>query len=220
MSQTKVKVSPSILSADFSKLGAEIQKLSDSGADYIHVDVMDGRFTDNITIGAPVLKQLKPHSKLPFDVHLMIEDVEKHVESFIKAGADIVTFHHEAAKDSVALVRHIQSCGAKAGISIRPSTPLSEIKHIIPEVDLVLIMTVNPGYAGQKFLHSQLGKISEARNIIQATDKDIDLSVDGGIDRETAKLCVEAGANVLVSGSYIFSCEDYDKKTKELLSSL
>jgi ribulose-phosphate 3-epimerase len=218
LGRNKLKVSPSILSADFSKLGEEIQKLSNSGADYIHIDVMDGQFTENITIGSPVISQLKKHSSLPFDVHLMIENVEEQVESFVKSGADIVTFHHEAAKDSRELIKKIRNLDVKVGISIIPSTPVSAIEDLIPEVDLVLIMTVNPGYAGQKFLHSQLSKISEARDIIEKTEKDIDISVDGGIDKDTAKLCVEAGASILVSGSYIFSEEnsDYSKKVTEL----
>ena len=218
LGRNKLKVSPYILSADFSKLGEEIQKLSNSGADYIHIDVMDGQFTENITIGSPVISQLKKHSSLPFDVHLMIENVEEQVESFVKSGADIVTFHHEAAKDSRELIKKIRNLDVKVGISIIPSTPVSAIEDLIPEVDLVLIMTVNPGYAGQKFLHSQLSKISEARDIIEKTEKDIDISVDGGIDKDTAKLCVEAGASILVSGSYIFSEEnsDYSKKVTEL----
>lgn len=216
--QRKLKVSPSILSADFSKLGEEIQRLSNSGADYIHIDVMDGQFTENITIGSPVVGQLKKYSNLPFDVHLMIENVEDHIESFVNAGADIITFHHEAAKDSRRVIEQIKSFGVKVGISIVPSTPVSEIAALIPEVDLVLVMTVNPGYAGQKFLHSQLSKISETREIIANTGRDIEISVDGGIDNETAKLCVEAGANVLVSGSYILSEKnsDYSKKVADL----
>ncbi len=215
---SKVKVSPSILSADFSRLGEEVQKLSNSGADYIHIDVMDGQFTENITIGSPVISNLKNHSSLPFDIHLMIENVEDHVESFVNAGADILTFHHEAAKNSRELIKKIRSMGVKVGISIVPSTKVSAIADLIPEVDLVLIMTVNPGYAGQKFLYSQLSKISAVRDIIEKAGKDIDLSVDGGIDKNTAKLCVEAGANILVSGSYIFSEKnsDYAKNVAEL----
>lgn len=218
MSQIKkVKISPSILSADFSKLGEEVQKLCSAGVDYIHIDVMDGQFTENITLGSPVVAQLKQHSSVPFDVHLMVKDVEKHIENFVNAGADIITFHHEAAKNSKELIKLIKSFGIRAGVSIVPSTPVSEIKDVIPEADLVLIMTVNPGYAGQKFLMSQLEKIAQVKKIVEDSGKNIDISVDGGIDKDTAKLCIEAGANVLVSGSYVFGGGACMKKAIDML---
>jgi len=217
--ERSIKISPSILSADFSILGEEVKNLSNSGADYIHVDVMDGHFVPNITIGPDVVRQVKKHSSVPLDVHLMIANVEKHIDAFVEAGADIITFHYEAAESSLDLIRYIKSLGVRVGISIVPSTPAEAIEQIIPEVDLVLVMTVNPGYAGQKFLYSQIDKIIAISNMIKKTGKHIELSVDGGIDQKTAKLCVDAGANVLVSGSYIFSnaYKNYQKNIEELV---
>ncbi|MCH9753911.1 MAG: ribulose-phosphate 3-epimerase [Alphaproteobacteria bacterium] len=213
-----VKISPSILSADFAKLGEEVKNLSEAGADFIHVDVTDGHFTPNITIGSQVVKSIKKYSSVPLDVHLMINNVEKHIDSFIDAGADIITFHYEAVKSSVELIRYIKSRGVRVGISIVPSTPVSEIEDLIAEVDLVLVMTVNPGYSGQKFLYSQLDKISDVKKIISAKKCRTELSVDGGIDKKTAKLCIEAGATILVSGSYVFnnSYNNYEKNIAEL----
>jgi len=215
-----IKISASILSADFSILGEEVSKISASGADYIHVDVMDGNFVSNITIGPQVVKQVKKYSSIPLDVHLMISNVEKHVDAFVEAGADIITFHYEAVGDtSLDLIRYIKSLGVRVGISIVPSTSVEAIQHIIPEVDLVLVMTVNPGYGGQKFLYSQIDKIVAVRELIKQTGKRIELSVDGGVDSKTAKLCIDAGANVLVSGSYIFnnSYKNYQKNIEELV---
>jgi ribulose-phosphate 3-epimerase len=215
-----VKISPSILSADFAKLGEEVEKLSQAGADYIHIDVTDGHFTPNITIGPQVIKSIKKYSSVPLDVHLMIENVEKHIDSFIDAGADMITFHHEAVRSSIELIRYIRSRGVTVGISIIPSTPVSEIEKLIGEVDLVLIMTVNPGYSGQKFLYTQLDKISEVKKIISDNKYNTGLSVDGGIDKKTAKLCIDAGATILVSGSYVFntSYKNYKKNISELVS--
>lgn len=215
-----IKISASILSADFSILGEEVSNISASGADYIHVDVMDGHFVPNITIGPQVVKQVKKHSSIPLDVHLMISHVEKYVDAFVEAGADIITFHYEAVGDpSLDLIRYIKSLGVRVGISIVPATPAEAIAHIISEVDLVLVMTVNPGYGGQKFLYSQIDKIVAIRELIKQTGKKIELSVDGGIDNKTAKLCIDAGANVLVSGSYIFhnAYKNYQKNIEELV---
>lgn len=219
MTNRIVKISPSILSADFARLGEEIEKLSQAGADFVHIDVTDGHFTPNITIGSQVVKSIKKYSSVPLDVHLMIENVEKHIDSFIDAGSDIITFHYEAAQSSRDLIKYIKSRGVKAGISIIPSTPVSNIKDLISMVDLVLIMTVTPGYSGQKFLYDQLKKISEVKQIISETKSNAELSVDGGIDKKTAKLCIEAGANILVSGSYIFdSSQNYEQNIFELVN--
>lgn len=214
-----VKISASILSADFSILGEEVSKISASGADYIHVDVMDGHFVPNITIGPQVVKQVKKYSSIPLDVHLMINNVEKYIDAFVEAGADMITFHYEAVGDSsLDLIRYIKSLGVRVGISIIPSTSADSIKNLISEVDLVLVMTVSPGYGGQKFLYSQIDKIIAIRELIKQTGNKIELSVDGGIDNKTAKLCIDAGANVLVSGSYIFhnSYKNYQKNIEEL----
>ena len=215
-----IKISPSILSADFAKLGEEVAMLSQSGADYIHVDVMDGHFTPTITIGPQVVKHIKKYSTVPLDVHLMIENVERHVDDFIDAGADIITFHYEATESSLDLIKYIQSLGVKAGISIVPTTSATAIENLIPEVDWILVMTVTPGYAGQQFLYSQLDKISIIHEMIKRSKRNIALAVDGGIDNKTAKLCIDSGANVLVSGSYIFNNthQNYQKSITELIT--
>jgi len=209
------KVSPSILSADFGKLGAEIESLCEAGADYIHLDVMDGHFTDNITIGSPIVKALKKYSSVPFDVHLMIDNVEKQIDNFIDAGADILTFHHEATTQSRELLKHIRSRKIKAGISIVPNTSAESIEHLINELDWILVMTVVPGYGGQKFMDSQLPKINAIRSMIGT--RNISIAVDGGIDNNTGKLCTTAGADVLISGSYIFS-ENHSKYKNKILT--
>jgi len=219
MTRNIIKISPSILSADFAKLGEEVESLSKAGATYIHVDVMDGHFTPNITIGPQVINHIKKHSAVPLDVHLMIENVEQQLDNFIKAGSDIITFHYESTNDPLSLIKHIKSKGVRAGISIIPSTPASKIESIIPELDYILVMTVVPGYAGQEFMGSQVDKISQIRSFIEKSGKEIDLAVDGGIDNNTAKICVNAGANVLVSGSYIFKDnKNYKERIDELLN--
>jgi len=214
-----IKISSSILSADFSCLGDEVKKLCDAGTDYIHVDVMDGHFVPNITIGPDVVKSIKKSSSVPLDVHLMIEDVSKYAERFIDAGADILTFHYESIQSPKDLIKHIRSLSSiKVGISIIPATSAEVLIDLLDDIDLVLVMTVNPGFAKQSFLHDQLQKISQVSHMISKTNKQIDIAVDGGINLETAAMSVVHGANTLVSGSYIFA--DKDHKYKNSINSL
>lgn len=200
----KIKIAPSILSADFARLGEEIKAITAAGADYIHIDVMDGHFVPNITIGPDVIKHLRKHSDLPFDVHLMIEPVEPYIEAFAKAGADIITIHQEATNHLDRAISQIKSFGKKAGVSIVPSTPPDVLDYVLRDIDLVLVMSVNPGFGGQSFIGSSVEKIRELRYMIDETGKNIELEVDGGINPETAEFVLEAGANVLVAGSAIF----------------
>lgn len=200
-----VKIAPSILSADFAKLGDEIQAITAAGADYIHVDVMDGHFVPNLTIGPPVIKKLKPHSKLPFDVHLMIEPCDPYLADFVDAGADILTIHAEATTHLHRSLQRIKSLGVKVGVSLVPSTPHEALDYVMDMIDLVLVMTVNPGFGGQEFIGSQLEKIARIREKIALTGRKIELEVDGGINPETAKQVIAAGADVLVAGNAVFS---------------
>jgi ribulose-phosphate 3-epimerase len=207
--QQKTRIAPSILSADFAQLGAEVGAIAAAGADYVHVDVMDGHFVPNLTIGPMVVKALRPHAKLPFDVHLMIAPVDPYVAEFAQAGADIITFHPEAGAHPHRTIQLIKSLGKKAGLSLNPGTPLSIVDWLLPEIDLVLVMSVNPGFGGQRFIESSLGKIKELRRRIDAVSeaqggRPIDLEVDGGINTETAKLVIAAGADVLVAGTATF----------------
>lgn len=204
-----MKISPSILSADFSKLGEEIQNIEKAGADYIHIDVMDGNFVPNITIGNEVVKNLRKISALPFDVHLMIRNPDSHVKAFADAGSDIITIHAEASTHLDRSIALIKSFGKKAGVSIVPSTHEDVLDYVLEKLDLILVMTVNPGFGGQKFLDSQLKKIENIRKKISRSGRKIELEVDGGINDTTAKLAVSAGADVLVSGSYIFGSASY-----------
>ena len=200
-----IKISPSILSADFSILGEEIKSLEKAGADLIHVDVMDGHFVPNITMGPPIIKMIRKCTKLPFDVHLMISPVEKYIKDFANAGSDIITIHPEATDNLKRAVKTIKSLGKKAGVSLNPKTPTSVLMDVINEIDLILIMSVNPGFAGQSFMSEVLPKVKELRQIINEKKLKIDIEIDGGINFETAPLAVKAGANILVSGTTIFT---------------
>lgn len=201
---TAVRISPSILSSDFSRLGSEIEALEKAGADMIHIDVMDGHYVPNITIGPPIVKALRPHAKLPFDVHLMISPVDPYLEAFAAAGADGITVHPEAGPHIHRTLQLIKSLGKKAGIVLNPGTPIDHIDPVLDLVDLVLIMTVNPGFGGQTFITSQLKKIEAAAERIAKTGRDIALEVDGGINQQTARRVINAGANVLVAGTAVF----------------
>ncbi len=212
-----VKIAPSILSADFAKLGEEVRAIDKAGADYIHVDVMDGHFVPNLTIGPVVVKWLRPHTKLPLDVHLMIENPDTYVAEYAKAGADIITIHSEARqKDVRATLQHIKSLNKKCGVSIKPNTPASALEPLIDLLDLVLVMTVEPGFGGQSFMSAQLDKIKQVRAMIDKSGCNIELEVDGGINAETAKQVIAAGAKVLVAGSAVFGSADYAGNIQKL----
>ena len=200
----QIKISPSILSCDFSEIGSEIEKLNNSGADLIHIDVMDGHFVPNLTFGPPVISKIRKCSKLPFDVHLMISPVEKYIQDYANAGADIITFHPEATDNIQRTINVIKSCKKKVGISLNPETPSTVIENYLKEIDLILIMSVNPGFAGQKFMPEVLEKVKFFRSKIENENLNIDIEIDGGIDFETAPLAIKAGANILVSGTTIF----------------
>lgn len=219
-----IKIAPSILSADFAKLGEEVKRISDLNVDYIHIDVMDGNFVPNITIGPNVISAIRKYSNLPFDVHLMIKSPGNHIESFINAGADIITIHAEAEIHLERLVKRIKSYKnindtkktIQVGVSIVPSTSPSVLEYIIHELDIVLIMTVNPGFGGQEFIHSQLSKISTVRKMIQNRNLKTQVSVDGGVNFSNAADVIKAGANILVAGSAIFKAEDVKKTINDL----
>ena len=216
----KIQISPSILSADFSQLGNDIKKLEDAGADMIHVDVMDGHFVPNLTIGPPVIKALKKHSSLIFDVHLMISPVHKYIKAYSDAGADIITIHPEATNDLSSSISEIKKLNKKVGVSLNPQTKIDTIIDQLKEIDLVLIMSVNPGFGGQEFMPEVLDKIKDLKKIQKEKELDFDIEIDGGINFDNAKLAIEAGANILVSGTTIFKKNNGDiKRNIELLKS-
>ena len=217
----KIQISPSILSADFSQLGAEIKRLEEAGADLIHVDVMDGHFVPNLTIGPPIIKALKKDCNIKFDVHLMITPVHKYIEAYSDAGADIITIHPEATEDLLASITKIKKLKKKAGVSLNPETKVSVIKDYLKQIDLVLIMSVKPGFGGQKFIPEVLDKIKELKKIQKDQNINFDIEIDGGINFENSKIAIQAGANILVSGTTIFKSNNGDiKKNIDLLKSL
>jgi ribulose-phosphate 3-epimerase len=203
-----VKIAPSILSADFANLGEEILDVEKGGADYIHVDVMDGHFVPNITIGPLIVEAIRPITKLPLDVHLMIENPDQYIEAFAKSGADYITVHVEACRHLHRTIQHIKSLGVKAGVVLNPATPVESIHHIIGDIDMVLLMSVNPGFGGQKFIPEVLPKIRKVKEMAEKKGIELEIEIDGGVNPETAKQCIEAGANVLVAGSAIYNEKD------------
>ena len=214
----KIQISPSILSADFSQLGAEIKRLEDGGADMIHVDVMDGHFVPNLTIGPPVIKALKKHSSLQFDVHLMISPVHKYIEAYANAGADIITIHPEATNNLKESIFKIKDLNKKVGVSLNPESKIDLIKNLLDQIDLVLIMSVNPGFGGQKFIPEVLEKIKELKKIKIEKNINFDIEIDGGINFDNCQAAIEAGANILVSGTTVFKSNNGDiKKNINLL---
>ena len=206
--ENNILISPSVLAADFSKLGDEVQSVSEMGADFIHLDIMDGHFVPNLSFGADIVRVIRPYSNLPFDVHLMITNPEIYISSYVDAGANLITVHPESTSHIHSVLEQIKKSGIKAGVALNPGTPIEVLENIIDITDLVLVMTVNPGFGGQSFLLSQLAKISKIRSIIDKENYSIDLSVDGGINAKTAALAVDAGANVLVAGTSIFKSKD------------
>ena len=217
----KIQISPSILSADFSQLGKEIKKLEDAGADMIHVDVMDGHFVPNLTIGPPVIKALKKNSLLPFDVHLMISPVHKYIESYANAGADIITIHPEATNDLLESIDKIKEFKKKVGISLNPETKIEIVEKVLDQIDLILIMSVNPGFGGQKFMPEVLNKVKKLDEIRKNLKLNFVIEIDGGIDFENSKLAIESGVDILVSGTTIFKNNNGDiKKNIDLLRSV
>lgn len=213
-----VKIAPSILSADFARLGEAVAAVDAAGADYIHIDVMDGHFVPNLTIGPGVVKALRPWSAKPFDVHLMMAPVDPYVHAFAEAGSDIITVHAEAGPHLDRTLQHIRGLGKRAGVALNPATPVSALAHVLDRLDLVLVMTVNPGFGGQSFIPAMTAKIAEAAALIG--DRPIDLEVDGGITPETAGAVAAAGANVLVAGSAVFGTEYYERNIRALRNSV
>ena len=216
----KIKISPSILSADFSQLGNEIKRLEEGGADMIHVDVMDGHFVPNLTIGPPVIKALRKNTKLPFDVHLMISPVHKFIQDYADAGADIITIHPEATDNLKDTINYIKKMNKIVGVSLNPKTKIDLITSLLGDIDLILIMSVNPGFGGQKFMPEVLNKIKELKKIKDQQNMNFDIEIDGGINFDNSKLAIEAGANILVSGTTVFKSNDGNiKKNIDLLKS-
>lgn len=210
-------IAPSILSADFARLGEEVARVEAAGADWIHVDVMDGHFVPNITIGAPVVKALRAVTKLPIDVHLMISEPDRYLADFAEAGSDYITVHQEACHHLQRTLSHIRSLGKKAGVALNPATSEETLRYVLADIDLVLVMSVNPGFGGQKFLDTVLDKIDNLRRMFdEAGHKDVHISVDGGINSDTGKLVVDKGADVLVAGNFIYKAKDINQAVKDL----
>tara|TARA_Y100000590_G_scaffold413259_1_gene508944 strand:+ start:7745 stop:8392 length:648 start_codon:yes stop_codon:yes gene_type:complete len=213
-----IKIAPSILAADFGNLEEEIKLVDQAGCDYIHCDIMDGHFVPNISFGPEIVRTIRSVTKKNLDVHLMIDKVSQYINDFAKAGSNIISFHIEAEKEPLNIINKIKSLNNKVGLAIKPNTPLSSLENLIDHVDMILIMTVEPGFGGQKFMRNQINKIVEIKNLINKKSLNIDIEVDGGINNETGKLCVEAGANILVAGNYIF--KETNDKYKDLINSL
>ena len=211
-----IKIAPSILSADFANLGAEVKKVVDAGAEFVHIDVMDGTFVPEITLGAGIVKAIRSVTDAVFDVHLMVEHPDTHIEAFAKAGADYITFHVEAAKHPHRMIQAIHALGCKAGVSLNPGTPIAMIEELLPDVDMVLVMSVNPGYGGQKFIPGSISKLQRIRKALDEIGSQAELQVDGGVNEENAQSIIDAGATVLVAGSAVYKSKDIPATIKKL----